>query len=70
MKKKSPILLINMALAPLLTDGVLVPQNVINKNEQIPTPSHPINMVIKFDELTRITIKNENKYRKEINLFL
>jgi hypothetical protein len=60
-KKKSPTLFINMALAPLLTEGVLVPQNVINKKEQTPTPSQPINIVIKFEELTKITMKKENK---------
>jgi hypothetical protein len=42
-------------------------QKLINKKEQIPTPSHPKNNIIKLDETTKIHIKKVNKLKKLIN---
>lgn len=60
-KPKSPILLtINAFIAALLA-FVRVNQKLINKYEQIPTPSHPKNKTKKLLDNTRINIKRLNK---------
>ena len=45
-------------------------QKLINKKEHKPTPSQPKNNIKKFEESTKISIKNVNKDKKDINLLL
>jgi hypothetical protein len=62
-KKKSPILLINIALNADLFAWILVFQKLINKNEHKPTPSHPKNKTKKFEDETSININIVNKVK-------
>lgn len=62
-KKKSPILLINIALNADLFAWTRVFQKLINKNEHNPTPSHPKNKTKKLDETTNKNIKIVNKLK-------
>ena len=66
----SPILLVNNAFNPDLTASILFDQYCINKNDNIPTHSHPKNIVI-FDHAIEIKIiLNENNVNKPINFIL
>lgn len=56
----SPIRFINIALIAALFACIRVYQKLINKKEQIPTPSHPKNNCNKFPALTKINIKKVN----------
>jgi len=46
----------------------LVDQKLINKKEQIPTPSHPKNNTTNDEDCISITIKHVNSDKNPINL--
>tara|TARA_B100000586_G_C20115823_1_gene433429 strand:- start:6387 stop:6644 length:258 start_codon:yes stop_codon:yes gene_type:complete len=64
----SPTLFNNIAFMAAFAARILVNQNPINKNEQSPTPSQPINKTIKLLDVTKIIIKNVKRERYPINL--
>jgi hypothetical protein len=49
-----------MAFNAALQANDLSDQKLINKKEQIPTPSHPNKNNIKLEAVVKITIKNVN----------
>jgi len=57
---KSPILFTSIAFIAALFANILVYQKLINKYEDNPTPSHPINICTKFSAVTNNNIKNVN----------
>ncbi|MPN53668.1 hypothetical protein SDC9_201332 [bioreactor metagenome] len=67
-KQTSLILFVNTAIILDLFAPTLVYQKLINKYEQIPTPSQPINNCIKLLAVTRISIKKVNNDKYDINL--
>ena len=68
--KKSPTLLMSIALIAALVACILDFQKLINKKEHKPTPSHPKNSITKLDDNTKTIIKKVNNEIKDINLLL
>lgn len=62
-KLQSPILFKINAFKADLFASLLVYQKLINKYEQIPTPSHPKNNCKKLEEKIKINIKKINKIK-------
>jgi len=59
----SPTLFITIAWIADLLASIRVNQKLINKYEQRPTPSHPINNCKKLSAVTNINMLNVNKDR-------
>jgi hypothetical protein len=55
--------LISKAFTPAFIADIRVYQKLINKNEQIPTPSHPKNKTHKLFADTKTNIKKVNNIR-------
>ena len=68
LKLKSPILLTIIAFRAALLACILVYQKLINKYEQIPTPSQPKNNNNKLSEVIKKAIKKVNSDKVPINL--
>jgi hypothetical protein len=62
----SPIRLYRIAFRAALQANNLSDQKLINKNEHIPTPSHPSKNNNKFEAVVKIIIKrvNRDKYAR------
>src|SRR5678816_920471 len=65
MNPKSPIRLTTNAFLPASEADCLVNQNPINRYEQRPTPSQPMNITGKFEPSTSTSMNDANRFRYE-----